>query len=202
MFSVWSSPGLTWFLMYHQSDQVHWGLLAGHDYITLTNVWLCLHICSLSGQQKIAGQNLKWQQKGPDKITTNHLLFCLMAFCPTSSHHWQFVRLLHGIGLKGGTWPPHSRPIFRQQYKHEKVHASDDKSIKMNHATLIMKQNAAARWHCNAEYLMQRRISDVIFNDWQKKLMFQIPCHHSALLGTIPHFFRHFCVLIGQPVSP
>ena len=32
--------------------------------------------------------------------------------------------------------------------------------------------------------------------------MFQIPCHHSTLLGTIPHFFRHFCVLIGQPVSP
>ena len=32
--------------------------------------------------------------------------------------------------------------------------------------------------------------------------MFQIPCHHSALLGTIPHFFRHLCVLIGRPVSP
>ena len=62
-------------------------------------------------------ENAKWQQKGPDKITTNHLLFCLMAFCPSSSHHWQFVRLLHGIGLKGGTWPPHSRPIFRQQNK-------------------------------------------------------------------------------------
>ena len=50
-------------------------------------------------------------------------------------------------------------------YTHEKAHASDDKSLKMNHATLIMKQNAAARWHCNAEYLMLRRISDVIFND-------------------------------------
>ena len=58
--------------------------------------------------------------------------------------------------------------MYLLQYKHEKVHASDDKSIKMNHATLIMKQNAAARWHCNAEYLMQRRISDVIFNDLQK----------------------------------
>ena len=44
--------------------------------------------------------------------------------------------------------------MYLLQYKHEKVHASDDKSIKMNHATLIMKQNAAARWHCNAEYLM------------------------------------------------
>ena len=39
-------------------------------------------------------------------------------------------------------------------FTHEKAHASDDKSLKMNHATLIMKQNAAARWHCNAEYLM------------------------------------------------
>ena len=39
-------------------------------------------------------------------------------------------------------------------YTHEKAQASDDKSLKMNHATLIMKQNAAARWHCNAEYLM------------------------------------------------
>ena len=24
--------------------------------------------------------------------------------------------------------------------------------------------------------------------------MFQIPCHHSWLLGTIPDFFRHFCI--------
>ena len=39
-------------------------------------------------------------------------------------------------------------------YTHEKAHASDDKSLKMNHATLIMKQNAAARRYCNAEYLM------------------------------------------------
>ena len=39
-------------------------------------------------------------------------------------------------------------------YTHEKAQASDDKSLKMNHATLIMKQNAAARWHFNAEYLM------------------------------------------------
>ena len=44
--------------------------------------------------------------------------------------------------------------MYLLQYKHEKVHASDDKSLKMNHATLIMKQNAAARWHFNAEYLM------------------------------------------------
>ena len=107
--------------------------------------------------------------------------------------------------------------MYLLEYKPEKVHASDDKSLKMNHATfaldsaattpssgkktrwsdltklyfamqkvshntqkkykfhinqcpsyphqyplphhyhcphLIMKQNAAARWHCNAEYLM------------------------------------------------
>ena len=53
------------------------------------------------------------------------------------------------------------------------------------------------------------RISDVTCFEngnfqWlaRKKMIFQLPCHHSALLGTIPHFFRHFCVLIGQPVSP
>ena len=44
--------------------------------------------------------------------------------------------------------------MYLLKYKHEEVLASDDKSLKMNHATLIMKQNAAARWHCNAEYLM------------------------------------------------
>ena len=45
-------------------------------------------------------------------------------------------------------------------YTHEKAHASDDKSLKMNHATLIMKQNAAARWHCNAELLIIIWISE------------------------------------------
>ena len=106
--------------------------------------------------------------------------------------------------------------MYLLEYKPEKVHASDDKSLKMNHATfaldsatttpssgkktrwsdlaqlyfamqkvshntqkntnfisinvhhilirrrvlitvkyiIIMKQNAAARWHCNEEYLM------------------------------------------------
>ena len=92
--------------------------------------------------------------------------------------------------------------MYLLKYKHEEVLASDDKSLKMNHATLIMKQNAAARWHCNAEYLMQRRISDVIFNDWQKKLMFQTPCNIAWVLGYRPEFFRHFCVFIGYPVSP
>ena len=138
------------------------------------------------------GRGAQWAKSGGEAV--------LLQFSDsTKDPMHDFNRLFCWKSCDCEFWP---YIMYLLQYKHEKVHASDDKSLKMNHATLIMKQNAAARWHCNAEYLMQRRISDVIFNDWQKKLMFQIPCHHSALLGTIPHFFRHFYVLIGQPVSP
>ena len=34
--------------------------------------------------------------------------------------------------------------MYLLKYKHEEVLASDDKSLKMNHATLIMKENASA----------------------------------------------------------
>ena len=55
--------------------------------------------------------------------------------------------------------------MYLLEYKPEKVHASDDKSLKMNHATLIMKQNAAARWHCQSIYVYSFHQPYLIFEE-------------------------------------
>ena len=58
---------------------------------------------------------------------------------------------------------------------------------------IIMKQNAAARWHCNAEYLMKLTLKKIIFNDWQNKNDFPDSLSSFRTFGHHSSYFIFLC---------